>query len=182
MITPNTFIRFSGPTPLAIPRFSSTGSAGVLLRQPECRSRAQDQVNDFNATSGGRTHISVPDHPTHDSRWTLRSRSCIFSGDGLRVCIQGNKRDEAHRKSVAMTGRVRFSDFQISARAAGLADGDPRALNIALFATFYPVHLWLRERRVTAPFQKLAVTLSDEVVSGSLARAMSVVASRNLRG
>jgi hypothetical protein len=63
------------------------------------------------------------------------------------------------------TGKqTRLVDFQLYARS-GFADGQQRPINQALFATFEPVRLWLKEHKIEAPFRKLVVTFADEASS-----------------
>ncbi len=64
-----------------------------------------------------------------------------------------------------MNKQVRLVDFQIFARASGLAEGEQKLLNEALFSTFEPVRLWLKERVIKAPFKKIAISLADETSS-----------------
>jgi hypothetical protein len=59
----------------------------------------------------------------------------------------------------------RLLDFQVFARASGLVEGEQRPINEALFSTFEPVRLWLRERVILAPFGKIAISLADEASS-----------------
>ena len=51
---------------------------------------------------------------------------------------------------------MRLVDFQIA--PSGLRLDEERALNLALFATFEPVRLWLRERRFVAPLRNIVVS------------------------
>ena len=64
-----------------------------------------------------------------------------------------------------MSKQVRFRDFQVFARATGLAEGEQRAFNKTLFSIYEPVRLWLKERTVKAPFCKIVVSLSDAAIS-----------------
>jgi hypothetical protein len=63
-----------------------------------------------------------------------------------------------------MSKSVRFVDFQISASFTGSLD-EEIAINIALFAIYEPVRLWLKERVIKAPFRKVVVTFSNEAWS-----------------
>ena len=69
-----------------------------------------------------------------------------------------------------MIKAARLRDFQLYARPTRTHDGDVDPLgvtNLALFASYEPVRLWLREQKLAAPFQKLLVTLVDrEAFSG----------------
>jgi hypothetical protein len=90
-----------------------------------------------------------------------------------------------------MSGQARLVDFQVYARPSGLAEAEQKPLNEALFSTFEPVRLWLRERRIHAPFKKIAISLADEVSSarwhGHVSNAIGIcqvteaVALRTLR-
>lgn len=60
-----------------------------------------------------------------------------------------------------MSKEVRLKDFQICGGPMGNMD-EERAVNIALFSSYEPVRLWLKERTVKAPFGKIVVSLSDE--------------------
>ena len=58
----------------------------------------------------------------------------------------------------------RLIDFQIFAEP--LSEGDVlRVVNEALFVVQEPLRLWILERRLTAPFKKLVVSLRDETVA-----------------
>jgi hypothetical protein len=61
-----------------------------------------------------------------------------------------------------MSKLVRVVDFQAYAKPTGLASDQQRSINEALFATYEPVRLWLKEREIKAPFRKLVITLADE--------------------
>ncbi len=63
-----------------------------------------------------------------------------------------------------MPKSFRFVDVQFAA-SSGLALDDARAANLALFATYEPLRLWLKEHEVAAPFRKLAVTFADARVA-----------------
>ena len=77
-----------------------------------------------------------------------------------------------------MTKNVRLIDFQVYAGSAGLADGEQRPINEALFATYEPVRLWLKENKVKAPFRKLLVSFADKVSTarwhGHVANAIGI--------
>ena len=64
-----------------------------------------------------------------------------------------------------MSKSARLVDFQVYARPAGLPDGEQRPINEALFATYEPVRLWLKENDIKAPFRKFVVSLADKVSS-----------------
>lgn len=61
-----------------------------------------------------------------------------------------------------MSKQARLVDFQVYARPSGLAEGEQKPLNEALFSTSEPVRLWLKERVIEAPFKKIAIALADE--------------------
>jgi hypothetical protein len=63
-----------------------------------------------------------------------------------------------------MSKSVRFVDFQIGASFTGGLD-EEGAVNLALFAIYEPVRLWLKERVIKAPFRKVAVCFRDEAWS-----------------
>jgi hypothetical protein len=63
-----------------------------------------------------------------------------------------------------MSKSVRLVDFQIGAEFTGSMD-EQRAINIALFAIYGPVRLWLKERVIKAPFSKVVVCFRDEAWS-----------------
>ena len=65
----------------------------------------------------------------------------------------------------AMTRALRVVDFQVSARRAGLVGDEHRIVNEALFSTYEPVRLWLKEREVRGPFRALVVSLADEAAA-----------------
>lgn len=77
-----------------------------------------------------------------------------------------------------MSRLARLVDFQVYAKPSGLAEDEQKTLNEALFSTFEPVRLWLRERATKAPFRKLAITLADEMSSarwhGNVANAIGI--------
>ena len=77
-----------------------------------------------------------------------------------------------------MSKNVRLVDFQVYARPAGLPDGEQRPINEALFATYEPVRLWLKENDIKAPFRKVAVSLADKVSSarwhGNVSNAIGI--------
>ena len=77
-----------------------------------------------------------------------------------------------------MSKQVRVRDFQVFARAPGLAEGEQRAFNEILFSIYEPVRLWLKERTVKAPFCKIVVSLSDATISapwhGHVANAIGI--------
>jgi hypothetical protein len=64
-----------------------------------------------------------------------------------------------------MNKLVRLVDFQVYARPTGLVGGEQRTINEALFATYEPVRLWLKEHETRAPFRKLVVSLADETLA-----------------
>lgn len=53
-------------------------------------------------------------------------------------------------------------DFQVFARAQGFAGDEQASINEALFVTYEPIRLWLKEHVVKAPFRKLLVSFADE--------------------
>ncbi len=61
-----------------------------------------------------------------------------------------------------MSRIVRLADFQVYARPAGLAAGRERPINEALFTSYEPVRLWLKDRDIKAPFRKVVVSFADE--------------------
>jgi hypothetical protein len=71
---------------------------------------------------------------------------------------------------------VRLIDFQIGVGASNLDMNAQRVTNLALFSSYEPVRLWLRESHVTAPFRKLVVALSDRSTHGRWHGAVSNVA------
>jgi hypothetical protein len=85
---------------------------------------------------------------------------------------------KARGEHLAMTTQSRLVDFQVFARAPGLAEGEQKFLNEQLFATFEPVRLWLKEHEVRAPFKKIAVSLSNRSTSarwhGNVSNAIGV--------
>jgi hypothetical protein len=62
-----------------------------------------------------------------------------------------------------MIKNVRVIDFQVSATTSGNFD-EERAINLALFSTYEPVRLWLKEHVIKAPFRKVVVTFRDEAL------------------
>ncbi|MBN9166768.1 MAG: hypothetical protein J0I07_37895 [Myxococcales bacterium] len=60
---------------------------------------------------------------------------------------------------------MRLVDFHISVGPAGLTADQRKAINERLFPIYEAIRLWLRERKVTAPFRKILVSLSDRRVS-----------------
>jgi hypothetical protein len=64
-----------------------------------------------------------------------------------------------------MSKQVLFVDFQVYARASGLAEGEQKLVNEVLFSTYEPVRLWLKEHLIRAPFKKVVVSLADQVSS-----------------
>jgi hypothetical protein len=77
-----------------------------------------------------------------------------------------------------MSKAMRFVDFQLSARPAGLSQEERKPLNETLFASYEPIRLWLKERAVQAPFKKIAITIADHESSakwhGNVANAVGV--------
>ena len=77
-----------------------------------------------------------------------------------------------------MSKQARFVDFQVYARPSGLAEGEQKPLNEALFSTFEPVRLWLKEHVIGAPFKKIAISLADEITSalwhGNVSNAVGI--------
>lgn len=77
-----------------------------------------------------------------------------------------------------MSKLIRLVDFQVYARPGGLADGEQRPINEALFTTYESVRLWLKEREVQAPFRKIVVALADEASSarwhGNVSNALGI--------
>ena len=61
-----------------------------------------------------------------------------------------------------MSKLARLVDFQVGVGSTGLALDEERSANHALFSTYEPVRLWLKERVVRAPFRKVVIALSDE--------------------
>ena len=61
-----------------------------------------------------------------------------------------------------MNKLVRLVDFQVGVGSTNLAQHEQRSANLALFSTYEPVRLWLKERVIRAPFRKIVVSLSDE--------------------
>src|SRR4051794_26819797 len=60
---------------------------------------------------------------------------------------------------------MRLREIQVFAR--GSTGGHQKAVNQALFATYEPVRLWLREARFVAPFTKLVVVLIDRATGAA---------------
>ncbi|EKQ84260.1 hypothetical protein [Leptospira kirschneri] len=60
---------------------------------------------------------------------------------------------------------MRLIDFQIYVRPAGLAQIEQKSCNEALFPVFEAIRLWLRERNVSAPFRKIAVSIADHSIA-----------------
>jgi hypothetical protein len=75
-----------------------------------------------------------------------------------------------------MNKMVTVVDFQIFARAAGGIADDQRSINEALFATYEPLRLWLKERVLKAPFRKLLISFADEAYSAAWHGSVSVAA------
>jgi hypothetical protein len=77
-----------------------------------------------------------------------------------------------------MSKLSRLVDFQVYARPSRLAEGEQKPLNEALFSTYEPVRLWLKERVIEAPFKKIAISLADEVSSarwhGNVSNAIGI--------
>ncbi len=61
-----------------------------------------------------------------------------------------------------MNRHTRLVDFQVHARRSGLAEGEQKPLNEALFSTFEPVRLWLKDRAIEGPFRKIAISLAAD--------------------
>ena len=61
-----------------------------------------------------------------------------------------------------MSKLLRLVDFQVGVGSANLRLDEQRTANLALFSTYEPVRLWLREREIKAPFRKIVVALSDQ--------------------
>jgi hypothetical protein len=77
-----------------------------------------------------------------------------------------------------MSKQARLVDFQVYARLSRLAEGEQKPLNEALFSTFEPVRLWLKDRVIEAPFKKIAISLADEASSarwhGNVSNAIGI--------
>lgn len=77
-----------------------------------------------------------------------------------------------------MSKQVRLVDFQVYARPTGLAGDEQRPINEALFTTFEPVRLWLKEHEMKAPFRKIVVSIADEASSarwhGNVSNAIGI--------
>jgi hypothetical protein len=71
-----------------------------------------------------------------------------------------------------MTRPRRLVDFQITVGPSTLQEGERRSANLSLFSTYEPVRLWLKERDVRAPFEKILIGLCAETtfaaISGSV--------------
>lgn len=61
-----------------------------------------------------------------------------------------------------MNRLVRLVDFQVGLGSTSLGLDEQRPANLALFSTYEPIRLWLKERDVKAPFRKVVVGLSDQ--------------------
>jgi hypothetical protein len=61
-----------------------------------------------------------------------------------------------------MTRPRRLVDFQITIGPSTLREEDRRLANLSLFSTYEPVRLWLKERDIQAPFEKILVNLCAE--------------------
>jgi hypothetical protein len=72
----------------------------------------------------------------------------------------------------------RLIDFQIHAGSHGHTFDACKSVNEALFSTYEPVRLWLKEQSIQAPFRKLVVEFDDESLSagwhGHIANAIGV--------
>ena len=87
--------------------------------------------------------------------------------------------------------QVRLIDFDVYADPGGLDMDEQKAINDALFTTYEPVRLWLKEHTVKAPFRKLLIILTDEtwsakwhgqvVVVGGICHVSEAVATPTLR-
>jgi hypothetical protein len=60
---------------------------------------------------------------------------------------------------------MRLVDFQVSARPAGLSLDQQKAVNEGVFPVYEALRLWLKERRIAAPFKKVLVSLADRRTS-----------------
>ena len=72
---------------------------------------------------------------------------------------------------------VRIVEFQIGLGSTKLALDEQRSVNMALFSTFEPIVLWLRERTIRAPFKKIAISLADEAAArwhGNVSNAIGI--------
>lgn len=67
-------------------------------------------------------------------------------------------------------------DFQVFARAQGFIGNEQRSINEALFVTYEPIRLWLKEHTVKAPFRKLLVSFADESSSAPWHGSVSTTA------
>jgi hypothetical protein len=56
---------------------------------------------------------------------------------------------------------MKLVDFQVGASPMEAASAEVRRINHALFVVYYPIRLWLRDQKATAPFRKIIVTLLD---------------------
>jgi len=61
-----------------------------------------------------------------------------------------------------------FRDFRVIADSKSPRPEDRRKMNVALFATYYPLTLWLGVRRMKTPFMAFQVLLSDACVPNPL--------------
>ncbi len=57
---------------------------------------------------------------------------------------------------------MRLVDFQVYAGPSSLSFDDQAVASRALFSTFEPVRLWLKGRKLSAPFRKILIGLVDE--------------------
>jgi hypothetical protein len=77
-----------------------------------------------------------------------------------------------------MTKNLTLVDFDIHASLSGLSLDEQRSINDALFATYEPIRLWIKEQSIKAPFRKLLVTFADESLAarwhGTVATAAEV--------
>jgi len=77
-----------------------------------------------------------------------------------------------------MSKLARLVDFQVFARPNGLVGDEQRQINEALFTSYEPVRLWLKEREIRAPFRKIVVSLADRVSSaqwhGNVSNAIGI--------
>jgi hypothetical protein len=65
------------------------------------------------------------------------------------------------QKLPSTSKQVRLIDFQVYTRPTGY----PSPINEALFTAYEPIRLWLKERKIKAPFRKILISFVDEVWS-----------------
>ena len=63
-----------------------------------------------------------------------------------------------------MSKDMRVRDFQVRVGSTGNMD-EERAIHFALFSTYEPVRLWLKEHVIKAPFRKVVVSFENEAWS-----------------